>query len=209
MIPETIIQNFIWVHVVTGTLALLAGTVALIVKKGGTWHKRSGKLFFWSMMVCGMVAILVSISPGHESVFLFCLGVFSLYLIISGYLALRYKKPSGQYLWDKVLAVIMLLVSIGMIYMSLSRGHINYVLLVFGLMGLNFGVGDMIKLRKPDQLKTEWLKIHLGKMTGGFIATVTAFIVANSVIPGMLGWFVPTLIGTPYIIYWNRKLKKK
>lgn len=208
MIPETIIEKLIWVHVITGTLALTAGAIALIVKKGSTWHKRAGKLFFWSMILSAFAALTVALSPGHQSAFFFSIGIFTLYLITSGYLSLRYKKPVKSYVWDKVVAITMILIAIGMIFMGITGGHINYVLIVFGAVGLNFGIRDMINLRNPEKLKDQWLSLHIGKMTGGFIATLTAFIVANAIIPGLWGWFIPSLIGTPYIVYWNRKISK-
>jgi hypothetical protein len=44
-------------------------------------------------------------------------------------------------------------------------------------------------------------------MIGGYIAAVTAFVVVNNMFPSFWGWFAPTLVGVPYILYWNRRLK--
>ena len=41
------------IHVAAGGLALVLGAVALLVKKGGTIHRRSGLLFVYAMLVMG------------------------------------------------------------------------------------------------------------------------------------------------------------
>jgi uncharacterized membrane protein len=40
------------IHVAAGGLALVLGAVALLVKKGGTAHRRSGLLFVSAMIRC-------------------------------------------------------------------------------------------------------------------------------------------------------------
>jgi len=59
------------------------------------------------------------------------------------------------------------------------------------------------------QLKTKWLKLHLGKMTGGYISAVTAFFVVNQILINLWNWFLPGIIGGIYIPFWIRKLNKK
>ena len=39
------------IHVAAGGLAIVLGAVALLVKKGGTIHRRSGLLFVYAMLV--------------------------------------------------------------------------------------------------------------------------------------------------------------
>lgn len=47
------------IHIIAGGLAIILGAVALIVKKGGTIHRRSGMLFVYAMLVmAGTAAIL-------------------------------------------------------------------------------------------------------------------------------------------------------
>jgi hypothetical protein len=46
-------------------------------------------------------------------------------------------------------------------------------------------------------------------MIGAFIASVTAFLVAGLHIGTTLVWIMPTILGTVYIIYWNRQFKSK
>lgn len=47
------------IHIAAGGLALVLGAVALVVKKGGTVHRRSGLLFVCAMLVMGATASLL------------------------------------------------------------------------------------------------------------------------------------------------------
>lgn len=47
------------IHVAAGGLALVLGAVALLVKKGGTAHRRSGLLFVAAMIVMGTTAAIL------------------------------------------------------------------------------------------------------------------------------------------------------
>jgi len=54
------------IHIVAGGVAIVLGAVALLVKKGGTIHRRSGLLFVYVMLVMGTSASilgLVTVSP--------------------------------------------------------------------------------------------------------------------------------------------------
>lgn len=46
-----------------------------------------------------------------------------------------------------------------------------------------------------------WLRAHIGGMCGSYIALVTAFLVVNVGREPLLVWFIPTLIGSPVIVW--------
>lgn len=50
------------IHIVAGGLAILLGTLALSVKKGGSLHRRAGLLFALTMLVMGTTAGLLGFS---------------------------------------------------------------------------------------------------------------------------------------------------
>lgn len=203
------IDYFLFSHAFLGGIALLFGLVALVTRKGSKTHKFGGKVFFWSMLISGLIAMVISWLPDHTSPFLFAIGVFSLYLISSGYLAIRYKKPHVNLTFDKVLSLLMAITALGMILTPvILSSELNIVLLVFGAIGLTLSIQDLRTYSKPDQLRQKWLQAHLGKMVGGYIAAVTAFVVVNEVLPSLVAWLAPTVIGTTFIIYWTRKVSK-
>ncbi len=53
------------------------------------------------------------------------------------------------------------------------------------------------------------MTLHLGNMMGAYIASFTAFLVVNEVLPPLVGWLGPTVLGSFYIAYWNIKINKK
>lgn len=197
-------------HASLGGIALFAGMIALIAKKGSDPHKRAGLVFFYSMLSSAVFALVISVYPKHESPFLFTIGIFSSYFLITGYRALKYKTDTINYTGDKLLAFLMLLTGICMIaYPIVLIGKLNIVLTVFGTFSIIQSIQDLRSYTKPEKLKKNWLKAHLGKMLGGYIAAITAFVVVNQFLPGVIGWLAPGLIGSIYIVYWTRKVSTK
>jgi uncharacterized membrane protein len=212
---EHFITVLISIHAIAGTIALCAGTISIIVKKGGIWHKKAGRVFYINMLILGFLALVISWMPGHRNYFLFVIGVFSMYLVLSGNNALKYKylKNQRDLVWDKIISAVMLFFGLVMLglgsYIALQDNQMGYVLIVFGLFGIIRAVQDFIAYRNLVALKQKWLKHHIGKMSGGFIAAFTAFIVVNDVFPTLLNWFLPTVPGTLFIVYWQRKVSPK
>src|SRR6266545_1710257 len=52
------------IHIVAGGVAIVLGAVALLVKKGGTIHRRSGLLFVYVMLVMGTSASILGLRNG-------------------------------------------------------------------------------------------------------------------------------------------------
>lgn len=204
------IQALIWMHAGFGGVALLAGAAALLLTKGSNRHKKAGKIFFYAMLVSALLALVISVLPEHENGFLFAVGVFSTYFILSGYRSLRLKKKKPDLLADRLIAWAIIITGLLMVlYPIFALGKINIVLFVFGVVGLVFGIRDLKNFSAPESLRNKWLKLHLGKMTGGYISATTAFFVVNEILPGIWNWFVPGVLGSFLIAFWIRKVDKK
>lgn len=199
-----------YIHAPLGGIALLTGGISLIVKKGNNMHKKSGKIFFFSMLFSAISAFIISVLPNHESPFLFSIGLFSTYFLISGLRSLKFKQREFQLKTDKIIAYLITLTGIVMIlYPVILHSKLNIILSVFGVVGIVFGLRDLKLFKDIKRLKKNWLKLHLGKMTGGYIAAVSAFFVVNQILPGIWNWFVPGIIGSGYITFWMIKLNRK
>lgn len=207
---KNISQILIYFHAGFGGIALLLGTVALIAKKGKSTHKTSGKIFFYTMMISAISALIIATLPEHENTFLFSIGIFSAYFLITGKRSLKFKYTNTKLITDKIIAYFIIINSIIMLlYPIIILQKINIVLPVFGIIGLIFGIRDLILLKKPKTLQRKWLQLHIGKMTGGYIAAISAFFVVNQILPGIWNWFVPSAFGSIYISFWINKTKKK
>ena len=89
------------------------------------------------------------------------------------------------------------------------------VLSVFGTILLRFTIKDFSMYAQPGNFQPKnrkWLILHIGQMSGAYIATVTAFLLNNFHIhPPWVLWLLPTAVGIPLIIIasrnWTKKLK--
>ena len=198
------------IHATFGGIALISGAISLISKKGKQLHKKSGKIFYYSLIVSVTLSLVIAVMPNHKSAFLFCIGLFSNYFILGGYRSLKFKQKNISIKLDKMIAYLIIVVGITMImYPVLLQNQSNVVLLVFGIVAIIFGVIDIFLLQNINRLRKNWLKIHLSKMISGYVAAVTAFIVVNQWLPGVWAWFTPAIFGNIYLAYWFYKLRKK
>jgi hypothetical protein len=206
---ESFIQILIYIHAGFGGIALLSGYIAMSVKKGRFYHRKSGLVFYYSMLISTITALIVGILPEHESPFLIAIGVFSLYFVLTGNRALRFKYSNPNLKVDRWIARLMIFTGILMIFLPIiiSR-NINIVLLVFALLGIVFSLRDLKLYKEPKRLKARWLKMHLGKTIGAYISAATAFVVVNKFFPSFYGWFIPGIIGGFVIVYWTRKVNR-
>lgn len=207
------IKAFLIVHAIAGTVALLAGPVAMLTKKGGYLHRLSGRYYIYSMMVVFVTAVVVAYLKSLT--FLFMVAFFSSYLVLSGYRALRWKQLST----NRRVAPIDWFIQIG-------AGLTAAVLLVwggyqvamgslFGSVGLIFGAIALLrvwqtitKFKTPPDDKAYWLYSHIIGMSGGYIATLTAFLVVNvHFLPSVVIWLLPTVVGVPLIVTVIRRIR--
>ena len=207
---EQTIKILIYIHAFFGGLGLIAGIISVFVKKGDLIHKRAGKVFSYSMLISSLIALLVARMPNHENLFLFLIGIFTIYLVLSGNRALTLKSKIKADWIDKLVSGIMLLASICMLVIGIVGivQHIDQSILYvfFGAFGAFLSLKDFQTFRNFRENKNAWIVSHLGRMVGALIASITTFLVAGLHIGTTLFWILPTIVGTAYIIYWNKKL---
>jgi uncharacterized membrane protein len=80
------------IHVAAGGLALVLGAVALLAKKGGNTHRRSGLLFVYAMLAMGATASILGFreSPTDGNVFA---GLMTAYFVGTALTAVRAVTP--------------------------------------------------------------------------------------------------------------------
>jgi len=215
---NTIFKVFLILHVIGGSLGLFSGMINIIRRKGDKNHKIVGKVFFVSMLAAGISSLILSYL--HPNSFLFMVGVFTLYMVSSGqrYLTEKQINNFSPNIIDWTITILMCLA--GLLFVILGASAIlksnlfGVVYIVFGGLGLLFVGQDYINYNNKSRIKNYRLLAHLQRMTGSFIAALTAFLVVNAkylpdVIPSILYWLLPTLVLTPYIIHWSLKYQTK
>lgn len=185
----------------------------MIRKKGGTKHRAAGRLYVRCMMITGASALIMAqLKPNP---FLFIVGVFTIYLVGTAdrYIQQALKKPSlidwAYTLGMFVFSSIFILWGISAAIQSNAMG---WVMLTFGGIGLFSVFQDLKNYRGKNPRRNYGLLTHIGRMIGGYTATVTAVLVVNGdrlpfAVPEFLLWLSPTLVLTPLSIYWIRQRK--
>jgi len=216
---DILFKTFLVLHIIGGSVGLFTGTINLVCKKGDKNHKLVGKIFAFSMLTAGLSSFILSIIL--QNYFLFMIGVFTIYLVGTGYRYIYLKMLGSDQIptiLDWIITTMMLLAGftfIGLgIYKIFLLDNFGIVFMVFGILGLRLVKTDFNNYKGKFKTKNYWLIAHLKRMTGGYIAAITAFLVVNSkyspiVLPSVLIWLLPTAILTPLIISWTKKYKVK
>lgn len=79
-------------HVPAGLLALVAGLIAMLSRKGGWWHRRAGLFYLIGIIILTLTARGFVASRGSEFIFLFAMGMLATTLAMSGYLLRRKRQ---------------------------------------------------------------------------------------------------------------------
>jgi len=196
------------IHILAGSVALLSAASALLTEKGKKFHVLIGKAYFWSMVIIFLTAIPMSIITGN--VFLFLIAIFSFYLAFSGmhFAKNRTGVPTRV---DLIAVNFMFLSGVGMwilaIIFFIDNDSQFITLIVFGFLALFLGYGDFQTFKNQTAIGKERIAKHLTNMMGGTIAVVTAVLVVNPPSnPEWVWWILPTVLITPIIFWWNKKV---
>lgn len=199
----------LFIHVVCGGMALVAGIPALFARKWEQTHRVSGRIFYYSVLGVAYTAIGIAgwkswFNLAGNATFLLHIGLFTFYQVHAGYRSVR-DKSLQPYLFDYFLG------SLGLINGVLMLSSLNLVLMVFGGIQLGLALQDVygwwVRGRSAKLPPMAWLRRHLGNMIGAYIAVFTAFLVVNSN-GHWIVWLGPTMAFTPLLIYWNVRLSK-
>jgi len=194
------------IHILFGGIAFAIAPLAMITVKGGVWHRRWGKIYFWSMAGVALSATLLCWL--RSGLFLFMIAIFSFYLALTGYRVLRRKQPdtrAGMLDWCATIAVIVAGAGLIVLGMVGGNGSQRWVRIAFGAIGLLLGGADVRSFLKPPLGKRAWMLAHMTRFLAAYIATVTAFSVVNFLfLPYFWRWLWPTMLGTVGITVWRK-----
>jgi uncharacterized membrane protein len=104
------------IHIAAAGLAIVLGAVALLVKKGGTIHRRSGLLFVYAMVVMGITASILEFHKSPSATNMVA-ALMTVYFVLT---ALTTVRPVSR--WTRGINVVALLVAIGLALSSINGG---------------------------------------------------------------------------------------
>lgn len=209
-----VLQMLLVVHVAAGVLALLAGAGAVVTVKGGRRHRSAGKTYVVAMGV--VVTTALPLAAVEADYFLFAIAVFSGYLVLTGYRVLSRKRPSPGDAAPIDRAAQLTMVAFGLAMLGLGGADVlagdplGWALASFGGIGLVLAVRELREFRRPDTDRMAWFFKHIVFMGAGLIATVTAAVTVNlTMLPPLVRWLGPTLVGMPLILVTTVKYRRQ
>lgn len=103
-------------HIAAGGLAIVFGAMALIAKKGGTIHRRSGLLFVCAMTLLGVTASLLGFrkSPTDPNV---SAGFMTVYFVGTAWATVRLTSS-----WARRVPAVTLVIPVGLALGAIARG---------------------------------------------------------------------------------------
>ena len=96
------------IHIAAGGLALVLGAVALLVKKGGPTHRRSGLLFVYAMVVMATTAAILGNVVG---------GLMTIYFVGTALTTVRPASP-----WTRRINAAALTLAVGLVLFAIVGG---------------------------------------------------------------------------------------
>lgn len=167
-------------HIVAGTVAVAAGSMALFVRKGSALHRKSGVVFAVAMMVMAASGASIALIKS-QPVNVFA-GVITLYLVATAWLTVRRKEMETGRL-ELALLFVALATGITGWTLSFAATERAYVMSyrVFGSFALLFATGDIRMLARGGVSGARRLTRHIWRMG------LALFIAAGSFFLGTAG----------------------
>jgi hypothetical protein len=172
-------KSNILLHIITGSIALLLGLIALTSIKGAKVHNTSGKYFLGFISIVILTGLIGVFAFGRNA-FLLVVTVLSGYVSFSGYRVLLVKSNTPKRI-DILVAIISLLTIAYFLYYFKSIGMIWSPIIIYSTVGglLFIITYDFVRYLIPRKKYIKhriWIYEHIYKMTSAFSALLAAFI---------------------------------
>ena len=205
-------------HFGSALIALIAGTIALVVAKGGRLHKKSGMVFTVAMGAAGVLAVPIAAYEGNVGSVIG--GMLVVYFVYTAMTAVKPMPGSGG-----ALDVILMTLAFGIAALSYWYGFVawskpGHVLngvpagmrLFLATVCLLAAIGDARTIRAGGLRGPRRLARHLWRMCFAlFIATGSFFIGQMKFVPAPIR-FVPLLFALGVaplfvLLYWMWRVR--
>ena len=226
-------SGFVLMHIATGTVGLVVFWLVVGSKKGGPAHRYWGRVFTFSMLATGTIAIAISVCtlldpPGthpHIPDLVLVRGIFGwmmLYLAIltinlawQGWLAITngrdHAKNRAWHNW--ALQALLLAAATNCAVQGLLIGQ--PLMIGISIIGFATVATNVWFLLLPAPARHTWINEHIKALVGAGISVYTAFFAFGAVrmMPEIalnpVLWAVPLTVGLALIIYHQRQTTRR
>jgi hypothetical protein len=156
------------VHIVTGSLALVFGYVALYSAKGATLHRKSGMLFVYAMLTMALFGMTIAAVRSVAPALNIPVALLTAYLVITSLITVR--PPAAEPRWLSLGAMLAAL-GVGLTFLTFGfeavanggkrNGMPAFPFFMFGVVGLLASAGDLRLFRSGPLNGAPRLARHL------------------------------------------------
>lgn len=201
-------------HILAGGVGLVVGYTALFARKGGTVHRRSGRVFVYAMLAMTLLGAILAPGTGVWVVINVAAALTAAYLVVTSLVTVR--RPAGWPAWlDRALLGVALVVALAMLSLGgvavagggQWRGIPAFPFFLFGVITALAAAGDARVLRAGPLAGPPRLARHLWRMSMAlYIAAMSFFIGQADEFPAWLRIYpllaVPVLAVLVTMGYW-------
>lgn len=184
-------------HIISGSVAILAGSFALGLVHTQKWHRLSGKVFGLCLLLVYITATYMSVVK--EITFLFYVAQFACFSTLLGIRSIQLHKGKKINWIDYSIAATGILIASGMLLSSIvGDNSLPRMILsaVFGILFLSFTLKTIWLMVNTNRSPLAWFQNHVAGMASGYISMVTAFFVTglDGLMPWYVAWFGPSIV---------------
>lgn len=215
-------SGFLWLglvsHFGSALIALVAGTIALVVAKGGKLHKKSGMVFTIAMGAAGVLAIPIAAYEGNIGSVVG--GILVVYFVYTAMTAVKPMPGTGGVVDVALMTLAFAIAAVSYWYGFVAwtspgralHGVPAVMRLFLATVLLLAAIGDLRTIRAGGLRGPRRLARHLWRMCFAlFIATGSFFIGQMKFVPAPIR-FMPLLIALGFaplfvLLYWMWRVR--
>jgi hypothetical protein len=219
-------QFLLFVHGISGVIALITFWVAAFSKKGSPLHVGVGKIYLLAMSgivitALPMAAIIAGRGNHGTAVFLAYLVVITASSMWLGRRAIRSKRDQSNFRSAGYASVAVLNLATSVAVFVIGSRSSDVLLMGFSAIGLFNGTRMLIRRARPLATVRWWMKEHIAAMLGCGVATHIAFLAIGmnrvidmlGIVPpswyGLIAWFGPLAVAAAAGVWLSRKYTPK
>lgn len=227
-----IFHTLIALHIAFGGVGLISFWVPVIGKKGAKNHRKWGKLFWFTIMVAGSLAVCLSLLTLYDPLAThphlvdrgatFVRGIFGVMMLYLAILTLNLawygletiknkaehaRNKTGLNFW---LQPLLIMAALGCAIEGVLIGQ--YLMVGMSMIGFATAGTNLFFMFTKSPAPKEYLKEHVKAIVGSGISVYTAFFAFGAVRfmpemalhPGL--WSIPLVVGLSIILFHHRKI---
>jgi uncharacterized membrane protein len=179
------------VHILTGSLGILSGFVALYTAKGLPLHRKAGMVFVYVMLTMAVTGAVIAVTRGAGPTLNVPAALTTAYLVFTGVTTVRPLPKGGKNasLVAMFVALLTGLVALSFAFAAIAGGGVwkgipAFAYFMFAPMGILGAAGDLRMMRAGGIRGVPRIARHLWRMSLAlFVATMSFFIGQAKVIP--------------------------